>query len=332
MKRFLIRLVILISLPLIGITVLSYLYFKRDVYKDFRSYKSYPWKYTFQMSGDLSTKKLLHSTIKYNSFVFGSSRTASLYGCYLQKKIKNARVFHYANWSETIGGVYAKMRLLDSLGFKLENVFIYIDVDFTFRYDGRCNIGFDHYLLTQENKYSYYFNHYKSFVFPPYDIEKVKILLGNSSNYDISPIREYDHETNDLHLCSDSLINTYGRINCDKTYTRYIDSLKKCGFLYERPNVQKYAPNQISQNEEQILIKMSNLFEKHKSHYYIIITPLYDQLQFHSTDMAILKKIFKKNIYDFSGINVITEQADNYPDRKHFQHYISKMIVDSIVQ
>jgi len=101
----------------------------------------------------------------------------SLYACYLQKKVKNSKWYHYANWSETIGGIYAKMKLLDSLGYKLDNVFIYIDADYTFAYDGTCNVGFDHYLLTHENKYSYYFNHYKSFIFPPYDIDKIKVLL-----------------------------------------------------------------------------------------------------------------------------------------------------------
>ena len=331
MKKLLKRLFI-ISFPLLlAYSFLTYLYFKRDPYFDFGTYKNYSWKYVYQSLGDLSTKKLLISKKKYNSFIFGSSRTAGLYACYLQKKIKNSIFFHYANWSETIGGICAKMELLDSLGYKLDNIFIYIDDDYTFAYSGYCNAGFDHYLLTKENKYSYYFNHFKSFVFPPYDIDKIKILLGYQSNSDIIPFKEYDLETNDLHLCTDSLIINYGNCNMEKSHIKKIDSLKKCGFLYKRSVTQKYNEKQISLNEEQILRKIKALLDKHKSKYYIVITPLYDQFKLDTSDIQFLNKLFGKNVYDFSGINNITNNEYNYPDRKHFLPYISKIIVDSIV-
>src|SRR6185369_17091608 len=125
MKRFVVNTICFFGILLLAVIPPTLLYIERDVYSDFGNYKNYSWKYNFQGLGDISTKKLINSSIAYNSFIFGSSRSAELYACYLNKKIKNARFFHYANWYETIGGIYAKLKLLDSLKYHLDNVIIY---------------------------------------------------------------------------------------------------------------------------------------------------------------------------------------------------------------
>jgi len=81
MKKFILNLIKFLFLPIFITSVLIYFYIYRDVYKDFYVYKNYSWKYSFQALGDLSTKKLLNSKEKYNSFIFGSSRSVSVYGC-----------------------------------------------------------------------------------------------------------------------------------------------------------------------------------------------------------------------------------------------------------
>jgi len=153
------------------------LYINRDVYEDFGYHKNYSWKYNFQGLGDISTKKLIQSPLPYNSFIFGSSRSAELYACYLNTKIKNSCFFHYANWFETIGGIYAKLKLLDSLNYQIDNVVIYLDTDgVTFKDDGRIS-DTEHYLLTNQSPFHYYFTHYKMF-FSSFTMDKLKILLG----------------------------------------------------------------------------------------------------------------------------------------------------------
>jgi hypothetical protein len=301
------------------------------VYSDFGPKKNYSWKYYFQSLGDISTKKLLHSSINYNSFIFGSSRSVGVYGCYLQKKIPNSKFFHYANWWETIGGVYQKIKLIDSLGYKIDNAIIYIDTDHTFENEGECNPS-DHFLLKKESRKQYILNHYRSY-FSNFNIDRLKILLGKKVEGAIFPNWESDLATNDPdHICTDSIVTHYGDIIENIEYLNRIDSLKNHGFFPNRPNSQAYKEKQISGYESNYLSGIAQIFNKHHTNYYVIIIPLYDELKFEPIDMRIIHQYFGKNVYDFSGKSEITKKISNYPDKEHFQKYISKNILDSIIK
>lgn len=330
MKKFINKILLFSIIPIIVFSLFCSFYIKRDFYFDFGPYKNYSWKYFFQMLGDVSTKKLIHSTTKYNSFIFGSSRTCGLYAVYLQKKIDKSVFFHYANWNESVGGIYAKMQLLDSLGYKMDNIIFYFDTDYTFQGDGRC-IN-DHYLLTKESRYDYYYSHFKNFIPPYINHERFNLLFFNKVNPEAFPNWESDKITNDPQVIGDSLLKKYGYHNFDFKYNRKIDSLKKIGFLYKRSDSIKFKDKQISKDEYVILLKIKSLLEKHQTKYYIVITPLYDQLKFDTTDLKAIKDVLGvKNVYDFSGRNMFTKNEFNYPDRHHFLPYISKTIADSIL-
>jgi hypothetical protein len=111
-----------------------------------------------------------------------------------------------------------------------------------------------------------------------------------------------------------------------------IDSLKRQGVFYDRPDVQKYEDIQISPGEQKTLIGIKQIFDKHNTMYNIIITPLYDQSKFNRKDRDLIVSLFPGRVVDFSGKNEITEDVYNYPDRKHFQPYIMKNILDSIIK
>jgi hypothetical protein len=333
MKRFILKNVVFLGILFMAALPPTLLYINRDVYEDFGYHKNYSWKYNFQGLGDISTKKLIQSSLPYNSFIFGSSRSAELYACYLNKKIKNACFFHYANWFETIGGIYAKLKLLDSLNYNMDNVVIYLDTDgVTFKDDGRISAT-EHYLLTNQSPANYYFTHYKMF-FSSFTMDKLKILLGIRVSGMVFPNWESDRKTNDhRHICSESILEDYGNTETDQAYLRRIDSLKRAGVLFERSrfNQPRREKKQISVNEENILLKIHELFKKHGTNYYIVITPLYDQMQFDNADMQILRTIFGSSIYDFSGVNEITNNEYNYLDGMHFRPCISKQMIDAIL-
>ncbi len=78
--------------------------------------------------------------------------------------------------------------------------------------------------------------------------------------------------------------------------------------------------------------KIKKICEKHHTRYYIVITPLYDQLKFDSSDMQLISKSFGDRVFDFSGINDITNNQYNYHDRVHFLPYISKNMADKILE
>jgi hypothetical protein len=329
MKNFLLRFFYFSILPLALFGTLVTFYIKRDVYQDIGTYENYSWKYFVQPLGDISTKKLLHSTTPYNSFIFGSSRTCGVYACYLQHHIPGSRFFHYANWSESIGGIYAKINLLDSLGYRIDNVLFYFDTDATFSKEGKCVN--DHYLLTGEGKAAYYLEHFRNYVPPNLDREKFDLLFLNSPEKKAFPNWHSDKQTNDAnHTCSDSTVLNYGYPSLKSSQVAKVDSLKKIGFSYTGTDPQVYSPPQISADEQKILRKIKALLVKHHTAYSIVITPLCDRLKFNAADLSLLKNILGEHVFDFSGTNGVTANAENYPDKKHFPPYVSKLIVDSV--
>ncbi|HEU4554910.1 MAG TPA: hypothetical protein VFS25_18820 [Chitinophaga sp.] len=332
MRKFITKLFFLACIPVLLMAVPSYLYLKRDVYQDFGRHKNYSWTYSFQQLGDIGTKKLLgNAAYKYNSFIFGSSRTTGIYACYLQQKIPNARFFHYANWNESIGGIYEKLKLLDSLHYEINNVVIYVDTDFTFDGDGKCHSS-DHYLLTGNSEKEYMLSHYRSF-FTSFNMDKLRILCGRHVSGGMFPNWQSDVITNDCnHNCADTtVLADYGHVQHDEQLRHKIDSLKKAGILYARSAALTFKEKQISAGEEQMLLGIKRIFDKHATNYYVIITPLYDQKKFNPADQQLLTRCFGPHLYDFSGINRFTADPDNYPDGKHFQPYISKLIMDSVI-
>lgn len=306
-------------------------YVLADPYMDFNNKTNFSWKYSFLELGDLSTKKLINSEKKYNSFIFGSSRTVGLYSCYLNKVIKDAKFFHYGNWDETIGGIKEKLELIDSLGLKIDNVFIYIDTDNTFFDHGECRKS-DHYLLTKQNKFDYLKSHFLKY-YSNLTEDKIKILLNKEIKGADFPNWTSDSVTNDsYHNCQDSsILLEYSNSRNDNGFKLYIDSLKSVGFFSNRPIQLQFKNQQISKMEEMMLKDIKSLFDKHQTNYYLVITPLYDQLKLNKIDHDILLNIFGSRLFDFSGKNYFTNNIYNYPDKKHFQHYISKCIADSVL-
>ena len=330
MKNFLNKLALFI-LPIVVLVVTAlFFYIKRDVYSDFGEKNDFAWKYNFQQLSDISTKKLLSSDKKYNSFIFGSSRSCSIYGCYLESKIPDSKFFHYANWNEPIGGILAKLRYLDAQNYDLKNVVMYIDTDYTF--DGKAEASpMDHYLILGESKFYYYYKHLISF-FTNFSTEKLKILMGEGEKVSSFVNSKLDVNTNDFnHVCSAEEIKKYSYVQSNGDYKHRLDSLKKAGFMYERPRIQPYRSSQISEEEEVMIKEIAIILDKHNTQYTVVLTPLYDQQKLSKKDFNILKKYFKNNLHDFSGKNKYTEDFYNYPDRIHFQNYISKEIMDSVV-
>jgi hypothetical protein len=329
-KAFGIKLLKFSFVALIIFAIQFLLYFRADPYDDFKVKSNYSWKYSFQSLGDVSTKSLLASKRKHNSFIFGSSRSTGVYACYLEDKIPDSKFFHFASWNETIGGIHRKLVLIDCLKYSIDNVVIYIDTDFTFKGEGKCS-ELEHYLVLGESKYGYYWKHFQHF-FSIVGVDKIKILFGKEPgerlypNYQSDPIRN-DHN----HICKDLVIRDYGVIKSKTKYYKKIDSVRNNNNRFNRLGYETSSEKkQISNGEELMLSEIKKIFTKHNTNFKIIITPLYDQVKFHSKDIESLNSIFEYKIYDFSGKNYITDDIYNYADPLHFNKSISKQIIDSV--
>ncbi len=329
MKPFIRTLLLFFAAPALLVTIVVALYLRKDVYMDFGPYPNYSWKYYFQQLDDLSTKKYLQSEKNYNSFILGSSRSVGVYGCYLQTKIPNSRFFHYGSWSESIGAIHQKLWFLDSTGVDIQNVVLYIDTDNTFHKDGASFS--QHFVFTGGNETMYRLKHMKTFLLAK-EPEYMKILMGMDVHGEIFPNWKSDVTTNDCqHKCSSEVISAYGFRNQSHQDSVKIDSLIKVDFLYSRKTAQQYSADQISGIEEIKLGAISKILKKHHTNFYVVITPLYDQIRFSSRDMNILNQYFGNRVFDFSGINSFTNNPYNFPDRKHFLPVISKTMLDSVL-
>ena len=75
----------------------------------------------------------------------------------------------------------------------------------------------------------------------------------------------------------------------------------------------------------------SEIFRKHKTNFKIVLYPLYNQTKTNTADLLKLYEIFgRDNVFDYSGINVITENIHNYYESEHCRPTAGRMILTEI--
>jgi hypothetical protein len=68
-----------------------------------------------------------------------------------------------------------------------------------------------------------------------------------------------------------------------------------------------------------------------QTEYFIVISPLYNQIKMNALDVVKLQQIFsEQRVYDFSGVNRFTEDYTHYYERSHYRPFVAAMVLDSI--
>ena len=77
----------------------------------------------------VSTEMLLsrYQKTPYDAFIFGSSRSFTYHCSNWIKHIPGAKPFHYPAASETLYGVYTKVKLIDRIGLKMRHALLVLD-------------------------------------------------------------------------------------------------------------------------------------------------------------------------------------------------------------
>ncbi|MDB4903848.1 MAG: hypothetical protein JWQ63_3129 [Mucilaginibacter sp.] len=318
-------------LPLL---ILSTLYIITDPFQNILPRDEYAFDYMMLSRGNVSTKVYLKNKDKYiyDSFIFGSSRSCSHTSKEWAKYLSKDNVpFSFGAWNESIEGIYRRIKLIDSLKGPLKNAFIIIDVDRTFAKsdtDKVSDFSSDHYLISGISKYDYYMNDYFSYLKNP-------LLILTSIDYKLFHRRRWYMESF-VHMDKGDLdpVNNDWDLNSEKTIltdsiSYYKGSADK---FYKRSPVQKIAKVQISKKKEQYLLKIFAVFKRHHTNYKIVIAPLYDQIKLNPQDILVFDNIFgKSNVYDYSGINEITDNLFNYgKDVVHYRKKVGNLIYEEI--
>lgn len=301
------------------------LYVVVDPFKVVRYHEQYLSDFVMLHRGYISTKMYLRNRQNYNfnSFIFGSSHSCAHLSRDWEKYLhEESRAFSYGSWNEGIEGISRKLALIDTLGDQIENAFIIIDGS---TFDKRKKpMGGEHYLISGKTKMEFHYYYFKEFL----DLR----LMVTSINYFIfKEKRKYmdgfeGMKSKDLDIVNNNWLRDMVPADSASYYAN-------CAFrFYERDTIQKYYPKKIEQQDINDLLKIKKIFDKHKTNFYLVISPLYDQMMIDSEDLAVLQKIFgEKNIYNYAGINSFTKNKFNYlEDVFHYRYEVGALIFAQI--
>jgi hypothetical protein len=269
---------------------------------------------------------------KYNSFIFGNSRSIFYeiddWKQYLQE---NCSCFHFDASGESLYGIYKKIQYLFKRKVPLVNALIILDYDTLVQI--RSNKGHLFIIAPQleENKnlaqfhqisFNAFLNPYFIFAYLDYTFsKKVKTYMKKNSFLDDRPLH-YNAKTNEISYPYFEKLIAEGRY-----YTP--DRMKV--FTPRQFIGQQYSPIAIEDQQKIMLSDIKTIFQNQNTHYRIIINPLYDQLKLNVQDLIYLENLFgKENVFDFSGINEITNDYTNYYENSHYRPHIAYNIMQKI--
>jgi hypothetical protein len=101
--------------------------------------------------------------------------------------------------------------------------------------------------------------------------------------------------------------------------------------FFDRPAKQEVSEAVIKEKQTEMLKEIKAIFDKDKTRFKIVISPLYDQKKINPDDVKSLTNIFGDNVvYDYSGQNDITATRANYYESSHYKPYIAHRILTDI--
>jgi hypothetical protein len=263
----------------------------------------------------------------YNSFIFGSSRSMFYRVADWQKYISSKQCFHFDASSETIFGVTRKVMLLDLKGVKIKNAIFVVDNELLSNtLNSKGSVFIKHPLLSGQNSFLFQFEFFKTFIDCKFLTDYTYYLITHKINSPFGilngSIMYCNDATNEISFNNaDSLIE----INPSKYYAEHVAA------FYKRDTLLHTSPMAIQKEQKIMLQEIREILRKDTTQYKIIISPLYDQVKFNPEDKNYLDSIFgKQNVYDFSGINDITENPYNYYENSHYLPRIAARILKEI--
>jgi len=313
------------------------LYFYEDPFKVLYHYDSYFPKngtqYIVLNKDYVSTETFVNNypKFKYDSYIFGNSRSMYFHISDWQKHIHSTGCFHFDASGETLYGIERKFQFLHDRGVVIKNALLVIDqsVCANTRNMGEAHLFRKDPLLSGEKKIDFQTNCLKAFFDIKFLTAYISLLFTHrvskkaTDDLLLNTVSEhYDETTNELSFpLYDSIIEK----NKDSFYR------PRANVFYIRDTARKYANQTIKDEQKKLFYNIKRILDEDQTTYRVVISPLYDQVKFDSTDLKILFSIFgESDVYDFSGINEITQNKYNYYENSHYRPFIANRIMDSI--
>jgi hypothetical protein len=322
---------------IIPFIILLVIYLILDPFKVVKSYSSYYISDEINgvglNRGFVSTKTFENNfeTNQYNSFIFGNSRSIFYEIDDWRKHLEpESNCFHFDASSESLYGIYKKFLYLAKKGVDIKNALIILDYSTlaqTVSNQGHLFI-ISPQLEDNINILPFHLSFIRTFFNPlfmaayfDYKITgKIKEYMKRNNFLDDSSMH-YDPKTNEI---------TYLKFEFLISRGEYYNT-ERMSVFYHRTFDLEYSPIVISDKQEKMLYEIKKILQEYKTKYKIIINPLYDQQKLNTRDLVYLNIIFgSDNVYDFSGINAITNDYNNYYENSHYRPHVARMILREI--
>lgn len=313
--------------------VVIIIYFAFDPFKVIRSYSSYYTDGQPQLVAldkdfvSLKTYQVSPETKKYDSFIFGNSCSMFYNVADWKKFLKKESVpYHFDASSETLYGIEKKIEYISNNG-KLTDVLIVADAN----------------LLKQDKPkkgHLYAISpelvHYTNFV--PFHLSFFKAAIDPKLSLSIIAYKMLGRRIGSI---VDDRVLSYDSIHNEVRFRLFEDEIKKgCYYnesrmkvFYQRDSIGNYSESVLGENQISLLNRINDIVRSNNARCKIVISPLYDQVKFNNRDLKILEDIFgKHSVYDFSGVNDITEDYHNYYETAHYRPKAAAYILNRVYQ
>jgi hypothetical protein len=322
--NFFLKRILFFCLPFL---ILFLIYIVTDPFKVIYNYDNYYERgdCTFINRDYVSTQMYLNNSRKYiyDSFIFGSSTSLFLPPRIWGKYINTSNyMFSFDASGENIAGIWSKIKFINNSGNRIKNALLVFDTDVTFRkFKNEGHIFMKHYKVYPSSALNFQYRSFLSFLNVKYLTAIVHYKISNHFYPYMRNILEdriYDYNL---------ITNEEYEIGPDSELKR--DSLdyyekRKNMFIRYNSKPQEIYP-QINEGHILMLKEIKEIFVNDSTNYRIVITPLYNQINFNNNDLEILQTIFgERNVFDFSGVNEYTEKVSNYYDDTHFKVYVGE--------
>ena len=333
MKSFLLR-ILVFALPIVA---LAMLYLAEDPFKVIQEYSNYrPSGQALTVPinpGMVSTSVFEQNqgSADYNAFIFGSSRSMFYQEVDWKKHLpSDARVFHFDASSETIEGILHKLDYVAKSGCEVRNALVIIDAN-TFESGQLFNEHLfmeDPRLVGYRNLVAFQSAHWMAFLDRGFLKAYADYRITGQAKPYMSALGVLDHRPFVYDSISNELRYDYyeALIASGEYYTE--DRIKP---FYERDGKMRFAAPVITAKSEVLLSSIARQFSSMQTKYFIVISPLYNQIKMNASDVVKLKQIFgEQRVYDFSGVNRFTADYSHYYERSHYRPFVAAMVLDSI--
>ena len=278
----------------------------------------------------VSTEMFLKNSKKYiyDSFIFGSSTALFIPPSIWHNYINTPNnIFSFDASGENIVGIWSKINYLNEHNHTIKYALVTIDPSSFDQFINNVPIYMKHYEIYPSSKFYFHYEYFLNFL----DLKFLVAVVHYKVSKHFFPYM--DKVLRDESYYYDPITNEYFNVGITNEFKK--DSLnyyekRKDNFPYR---TEKYTErnSKISSQHIQMLNDIRNIFSENSTDFRIIICPSYDQIAFNKKDLAIIQTIFKKeNVYDFSGINEITEKKSNFYDETHFKKYVGKELLDTV--